>query len=275
MSRISYFAKFFCQFCAWCVFCSALEANLEGGVVRAWKNVDGRKIQAVLRGVKEDRIILFKDGREYVFPLSRLSERDREFVIKHRQEKQAGVLLTSVSKDFPYLTDKELAIAPKISVDLLEKTVLFLTNEFRKTLKVSELKEMREVSVIARTHSRDMQVRGFFSHDNPDGESPTDRAQKADFSGFGKNPDGKTRYGLSENIGRVGRYSSIQQSKRNGKVVGRKVSWQSEDQLARQIVQGFIDSPDHKKNLLDPTKAYIGVGIHIYREHIFVTQNFF
>ena len=38
--------------------------------------------------------------------------------------------------------------------------------------------------MIARAHSRDMQVRGFFSHDNPDGESPTDRAQKAGFSGL-------------------------------------------------------------------------------------------
>jgi len=275
VSRIFYFAKFFCQFCAWCVFCSALEANPGGGAVREWRDVEGRKIQAFLRGVKDDRVILFKDGREYVFPLSRLSERDREYVIKHRQEKQAGVLLPSGSQDFPYITDKELAIAPKISVDLLEETVLFLTNEFRKTLKVSELKEMEEVSFIARAHSRDMQVRGFFSHDNPDGESPTDRAQKAGFSGLEKKPDGKTRYGLSENIGRVGRYSSIQQSKRNGKVVGRKISWQSEDQLARQIVQGFIDSPDHKKNLLDPSKAYIGVGIHVYREHVFVTQNFF
>ena len=69
----------------------------------------------------------------------------------------------------------------KISVEVLEKTVLFLTNEFRKTLNVSELKEMGEVSVIARAHSRDMQVRGFLTHDNPDGESPTDRAQRQVF----------------------------------------------------------------------------------------------
>ena len=95
----------------------------------------------MLRGVKDDRVILFKDGREYVFPLSRLSERDHEYVIKHREENQAGVLVPSGSQGFPYLTDKELAIAPKISVEVLEKTVLFLTNEFRKTLNVSELKK--------------------------------------------------------------------------------------------------------------------------------------
>ena len=183
--------------------------------------------------------------------------------------------MPSGSQDFPYLTDKELAVAPKISVELIEKAVVSLTNELRKTLKVSELREIEEISVIARAHSRDMRVRGFFSHDNPDGDTPTDRARKAGFSGLVKSPDGKPRHGLSENIGRVGRYSSIQQSKRNEKVVGRRIKWQSEALLGRQIVKGFLDSPAHKKNLLDPTKAFIGVGIHVYREHVFVTQNFF
>ena len=274
MSRVFHFTKFLCLLCAWCAFCPVSAENPDIAV-RQWRDVDGRVIQAVLRGVKDDRVILLKEGREYVFPLSRLSAGDREYVKKHRQDKQAGAVLPSGPQDFPYLTDKELAIAPKISVALLEKTVLSLTNELRKTLKVNELRGIDEISAIARAHSRDMCVRVFFSHDNPDGDSPTDRARKAGFSGLEKSPDGKPRHGLSENIGRVGRYSSIQQSKRNEKVVGRRIRWQSEAQLARQIIKGFIDSPAHKKNLLDPTKAYIGVGIHVYREHVFVTQNFF
>jgi uncharacterized protein YkwD len=274
MSGISGCIRLFCQFCAWCVLCSVVEAN-PNNATREWKDVDGRVIQAILRGVKDDRVILLKEGREYVFPLSRLSERDREYVKKHRQEKQATAVSPSGPQDFPCLTDKELAVAPKISVPLLEKTVLSLTNEFRKEQNVSEIAEFDEISAIARAHSRDMRVRGFFSHDNPDGDTPTDRARKAGFSGLVKSPDGKPRHGLSENIGRVGRYSSIKQSKRNEKVVGRRIRWQSEALLARQIVKGFIDSPAHKKNLLDPTIAYIGVGIHVYREHVFVTQNFF
>ena len=274
MSRILGFSKFLCQLCACCAFCLALRAN-PNEAVREWRDVDGRVIQAILRGVKDDKVILLKEGREYALPFSRLSERDRDYVKKHRQEKQSEAILPSGSKDFPYLTDKELAVAPKISVELLEETVLSLTNELRKTLKVSELREIEEISIIARAHSRDMRVRGFFSHDNPDGDTPTDRARKAGFSGLVKSPDGKPRHGFSENIGRVGRYSSIQQSKRNEKLVGRRIKWQSEVLLGRQIVKGFLDSPAHKKNLIDPTKAYIGVGIHVYREHVFVTQNFF
>ncbi len=274
MRRILYFAGILCQLCACCVFCFALRAN-PNEAVREWKDVDGRVIQAILRGVKDDKVILLKGSKEYVFPLYRLSDSDRDYVKKHRQEKQSEAILPSGSQDFPYLTDKELAVAPKISVELIEKAVLSLTNELRKTLKVSELREIEEISVIARAHSRDMRVRGFFSHDNPDGDNPTARARKAGFSGLSTSPDGKPRHGLSENIGRVGRYSSIKQSKRNEKVVGRRIKWQSEALLGRQIVKGFLDSPAHKKTLLDPTKAYIGVGIHVFREHVFVTQNFF
>ena len=274
MSRIFHFAKFLCHLCAWSSCCPVSEAN-PNEVSRAWKDVDGREIEAILRGVKDDKVLLLKEGREYALPLSRLSERDRDYVKKHRQEKQAGAGQPRGPQDFPYLTDKELEAAPEISVELIEKAVFSLTNELRKTLRVSELREIEEISVIARVHSRDMRVRGFFSHDNPDGDTPTDRARKAGFSGLIKSPDGKPRHGLSENIGRVGRYSSIQQSKRNQKVVGRRIKWQSEVLLGRQIVKGFLDSPAHKKNLLDPTKAFIGVGIHVYREHVFVTQNFF
>ena len=134
MSRVFHFAKFLCQLCAWCAFCPVSAENPDNAA-REWMDVDGRVIHAVLRGVKDDRVILLKEGKEYVFPLSRLSARDREYVIKLRREKQAGAVLTKGPQNFPYLTDKELAIAPKISVELLEKTVLSLTNELRKALK--------------------------------------------------------------------------------------------------------------------------------------------
>ena len=253
--------------------CSGTEER--PGSVRSWVDRDGRAIQAYLQGVRGEEVILVKEGREYPFPISRLSQADRAYVrawMKDRPSEQAD---PEGKKPFPYLSDKELESAPALSVDLIEKTVIYLTNYERKKLMIKEMSEIKEISTIAQAHSKDMCIRGFFSHDNPDGDDPTDRARKAEFSGLVKSPDGKPRSGLSENIGRVGRYSSIQQSKRNEKVVGRRIGWQSEKMLARQIVKGLLDSPEHKKNMLDPTKAYLGVGIHVFREHVFVTQNFF
>ena len=245
------------------------------GMVRSWEDRNGRTIRAFLKGVDETEAILVKEGKEYRFPISRLSEADRLYVKEWMESRLLKQEDATSAKPFPYLSDEELKTAPFLSLELVEKTVFDLTNHERKNRGIKPLREYEELSSIARAHSKDMCSRGFFSHQNPDGDDPTQRARKAEFSGLSKNAEGKPRSGLSENIARVGRYSSIRQSTRNEKVVGRKIRWQSEAMLARQIVQGLIDSPEHKKNLLDPTKDYLGVGIHFFREHVFVTQNFF
>jgi len=245
------------------------------GAVRAWVDRDGRVIQAYLREATGADVILVKDGKEYRFPVSRLSEADRAYVTDWMESRLPKQVETAGGKSFPQLSDKELETAPYLSLELVEKTVFDFTNQERKTNGVKALQKYEELSSVARVHSKDMCLRGFFSHQNPDGDGPTERARKAEFPGLAKSPDGKPRPGLSENIARVGRYSSIRQSTREEKIVRRRIGWQSEVMLARQIVRGLLDSPEHKKNMLDPTKAYQGVGIYVFREHVFVTQNFF
>jgi len=254
------------------VFGSAVEERL--GQLRSWTDKDGRTIQAYLKGMKGEGVLLVKDGKEYLFPISRLSRSDHTYLndwLESPNPKEDA----RQAETFPVLSDKELETAPPLSLELLEKRVFDLTNKERKALGFMVLREYEELSLVSRLHSKDMCVRGFFSHQNPDGESPTDRARKAEFPGLVQSPDGKPRPGLSENIARVGRYSSIHQSTRNEKIVSRRIGWQTEAILAQQIVQGLLASPDHKKNILDPTKAYLGVGIYLFREHLFVTQNFF
>ena len=254
------------------VFGSALDERR--GQLRSWTDKDGRTIHAYSKGMKGEGVLLVKDGKEYLFPVSRLSRSDRTYLndwLESPNPKEDA----RQAETFPVLSDKELETAPPLSLELLEKRVFDLTNDERKALGIIVLKAYEELDSVARRHSEDMSVRGFFAHHNPDGQSPTDRARKAGFSGLAKSPDGKLRPGLSENIARVGRYSSIRQSVRNEKVVNRRIGWQKEDALAFQIVQGLLNSPEHKKNMLDATKAYLGVGIYVFREHVFVTQNFF
>ena len=50
---------------------------------REWKDLQGRVIQAILKDIIQEKVILSKEGREYVFPLVRLSEGDREYVKKY------------------------------------------------------------------------------------------------------------------------------------------------------------------------------------------------
>jgi uncharacterized protein YkwD len=243
--------------------------------MRTWTDVDGREIRAVLRGVIGDKVTLVKGGKEYFFPLFRLSEPDqsyvRDWVVKHPETESEK----ADDGKPPPLTDLELKAAPDVNIQLVELTVLLLTNEIRKSYGINSLLGNEEISTIARTHSKDMGVRGFFSHNNPDGDDPTARARKAGFSGLIRSPDGKSRPGLSENIGRVGRYASFQEMKRDGKMIRRRIRWHTETTMARQIVLGFMASVPHRANLLDPSKAYLGVGVHVHREHVFATQNFF
>ena len=248
--------------------------NSEFGVQRSWKDSKGRRIEASLSLIKGDTVVLIKGGRKYEFPLSRLSEVDRAYLKSLSSGRLRGAP-TPKAGSFPFLTDLEVQSAPVLSVKAIEKAVFRLTNEFRKQQGINVLEYMDEISVIAGTHSRDMSDRGFFSHENPDGEDPTARAKIAAFSGLKKSPDGVPRLGFSENIGRVGRYLSIKEIKRNGEIVRREFKWQSEAMIAKQIIKGFIDSEEHRKNLLDASKAYLGVGIYIHREHVFITQNFF
>ncbi|MGH1449691.1 MAG: CAP domain-containing protein [Pseudomonadaceae bacterium] len=77
----------------------------------------------------------------------------------------------------------------------------------------------------ARVHSKDMADRGFFDHTNPDGEDPFVRMERAGYSYFT----------AGENIA-AGQSSPA------------------------QVMQGWMDSPGHCSNIMNPDFAEIGVG---------------
>lgn len=79
----------------------------------------------------------------------------------------------------------------------------------------------------ARVHSLDMFERGFFDHDNPDGEGPGDRLDAADYQG--------STWG--ENIAQG--YSSPE-----------------------EVVDGWMDSDGHCSNIMAQNFSLLGVGYH-------------
>ena len=131
------------RFPAFVVFWAFGHAIAAGAEARIWRDVDGRETRALLKAVKGQEVILLKDGREYSFPLLRLSPADREHLEKIRgREEPRKALSPSLQGKFPILSDKELAAAPPISVELLEKAVVSLANEVRKAHKISELRDI-------------------------------------------------------------------------------------------------------------------------------------
>ena len=103
------------------------------------------------------------------------------------------------------------------------------------------------LSNAAEAHSEDMDARNFFAHVNPDGETPTNRAQDAGYN------DG----GVGENIGWIGSTST------------------SFNTQARAINHhdNLWASSGHQQNLMDPDWNVIGVG-YDYGDHVYQGTNY-
>lgn len=105
-----------------------------------------------------------------------------------------------------------------------EMTMLNLINEERVKAGLRHLSLSFQLQEIGRIHAKDMFSRGYFSHYNPEGQSPFDRMNKAgiEYAAAGEN------LALAPNV-----------------------------YLAHQ---GLINSPGHRANILSPDFSKIGIG---------------
>lgn len=115
--------------------------------------------------------------------------------------------------------------ANKLSVDEeSENKMLEMVNKERTTRGLKALKMDSKLQEVARAHSRDMFIRGFFAHVNPDGKDPFDRIEAAGitFRAAGEN------LALAPNV-----------------------------DLAHQ---GLMNSPGHRANILTAEFGLVGIG---------------
>ncbi len=239
--------------------------------LRTWRNLEGRSIKARLREYDGVTAKLDLGGRIYVLRKETLSAQDRSY-LDAWLSRQPGTLATD---KMPSLTDAHLATAPQLDLRAVEKMVHEVVNRERLKRKIRQLAWNDQVAGIARAHSEDMATRDFFSHLNPEGEDPTARAVRQGWTASKGVSSGDRVTGLTENVGRVGRYRSFRREVKDGKVSRLIFRWHRADQLAEQIVNGWLNSPNHRDNLLDPERELEGIGLGVRREHIFVTQNLF
>ncbi|MFC7062210.1 SafA/ExsA family spore coat assembly protein [Halobacillus seohaensis] len=126
--------------------------------------------------------------------------------------------------DLIYPGDR-VTIPLKQGIKSLEQQVIDLTNQKRSENGLSALRADWELSRVARYKSKDMENKGYFSHESPTYGSP-----------FQMMSDFNVSYSrAAENI----------------------AAGQS---TAQEVVNGWMDSPGHRKNILDANLTYIGVG---------------
>ncbi len=133
----------------------------------------------------------------------------------------------------------------RIPTDLrgLERETERRVNEARREHGLAPLSTSRKLQAVARAHSEDMARSGYFSHRSPDGVGPADRFRARGIAYR------KVAENIAENRG-------------------------AEDTVAA-AVEGWMRSPGHRANILDPEVTETGVGIAVDRDgSIFYTQLF-
>lgn len=157
---------------------------------------------------------------------------------------------------------------PTISGPDLEKRIHAMVNRERTSHGLSPLAWDEALSRVARGHSKDMAGRGFFSHNSPEGRDLLFRYRQQGYTCALRT--GNIIHTGAENIALNSLYRSI--TTINGVAYP---DWNTAEQIALSTVQGWMNSPGHRKNILTPHWRNQGIGVFISAEDkVYITQNF-
>lgn len=164
---------------------------------------------------------------------------------------------------------------PRIDPLQLERQIHRQINRVRQQYGLASLVQDEKLTVIARNHSQDMARYNFFSHINLQREDPAARGKRQGWDEKKQIGPDTWKTGLAENIYLNNLYSRILTTTQNGMIVDKEYVWNSQDQIVHTTVQGWMNSPHHRKNILSPLVERQGIGIAISGHSVYVTENLF
>jgi uncharacterized protein YkwD len=158
---------------------------------------------------------------------------------------------------------------PPFSATLLEARVHEQVNWVRQENGLSALGTDAALVSLARAHSADMAGKMYFGHVNPDGMDATARGAAAGYACH-RNADPVYTYAVAENLFATYRYRSVLFL--DGRLIEPERVY--EDGIAEETVDAWMNSPDHRANLLDPGVNREGIGVAVLNDTlVFVTEN--
>jgi len=126
------------------------------------------------------------------------------------------------------------------------------------------------LAALALAHSKDMAKNGYFGHVNLQEMDPTARGAAAGYQ-CRKDYDTFYTYGIAENIFATYRYGSVV-------IRGSRTSdydWKTENAIANETVGAWMNSPDHRANILEKGMIREGIGVAVgSNDLVFVTEDF-
>jgi uncharacterized protein YkwD len=148
---------------------------------------------------------------------------------------------------------KDKQISDKKYIDDITRQIHILINEQRTTHDLKSLSWNTKTAQAALNHSTDMSSRNYFEHDSPEGYDFSWRYAQVGFSC--SVTYGNMIYGGGENIMFLEGYYGV-------------------DTIATETVNGWMNSPGHRANILTSHFQSEGIGVSILGNQIYVTQNF-
>jgi len=141
-------------------------------------------------------------------------------------------------------------------------------NEERRDEGLEPLKYDPRLVSIATNHSEDMVEKGYYSHTAPDGTTIEDRFSEAGYECRISVPGGVIKTG-SENIAQTYYQKGVEKSDGDTELYG------NESEVARAIVDSWMESEGHRENIMQPYWRHQGIGIELTANNtVYATQNF-
>lgn len=153
----------------------------------------------------------------------------------------------------------------KLNTTDLEQRILFLINEERTSRGLKPYKWNDWVRNIAYNHSKDMAERGYFNHKSPEGENHYNRLKK---SGMFFIVGGENLMYFSGLSSKFIEYTRFKKDRQNA------TDWLITN-IAKETVEGWLESPGHRSIVLDRDNLYsdIGIGVYCKKDECYITMN--
>jgi uncharacterized protein YkwD len=154
----------------------------------------------------------------------------------------------------------------QIDYPLLHASIFYVTNEERVKNGLSVFSWSEPVEKAAYSHALDMVNFEFYSHTStvPGKEKPRNRLNLQGINPTSVAENISYRAGILYEYGKKvarpktpGNYSYVEGA-------GEIIPFHTYQSLAREVVQAWMDSPGHRKNILNPVYDYLGCGAAHY-----------
>jgi uncharacterized protein YkwD len=196
-----------------------------------------------------------------IYLMSDMGIIEREYILGTTTTTQttSTTITTTTTATIP---DEHTETEENDTLEWLERRTFDLVNVERTSRGLAPLVWNEEISEVGRMHSKDMADNDFFSHTGSDGSNSSYRLIRDNVYYWNQ---------TGENIAKIsGVYSRVRNA--FGEVI--EINYKSFEDIAQDTVDGWMDSPDHRANILRTEFNEAGMGIKASDDIYYLTQQF-